>query len=416
MPRPREGSWPWLGRFTEPTPIRRLGAIDYVGCRDARGDRALIVTGRLGEVTGEVVGLLSAIADAHARLDHPRIPALDKASKPPSLESPFVALRCDALTDLGALSDTAIQNEDVVIDYAGGAAFVLDYLDALSYAHGVVDPSSGTATCLGWFTDANVLVAETGYHWFLGWGHPVRAQERGSLLADLPQSYTAPEIRFGLPPTPGSDLAGVVAFFHSFDRVRPLPAALGDDVAGGSSSDRAALASAVAELMENAHATRPEDRSIARFVASFERAVAALGIVPDIEVHRRDYARVYQLWSKKSSRGQGSLVVARDARWLRLPANEILRLERRGPARRMVLALATARHAAPGAALSWQELFDAGWRGENADVDAAKNRVYVAIANLRSLGLRRALLSSDAGYFLDPALPLAWSDDEADDA
>lgn len=79
--------------------------------------------------------------------------------------------------------------------------------------------------------------------------------------------------------------------------------------------------------------------------------------------------------------------------------------------RRILLALATARSEAPGAALSWEKLVSAGWPSEHPKVDAAKNRVYGAIAGLRSLGLRDLLLSRDEGYLLDPAVSIAWSDD-----
>ena len=75
----------------------------------------------------------------------------------------------------------------------------------------------------------------------------------------------------------------------------------------------------------------------------------------------------------------------------------------------MVLALATARADAPGTPLSWEELLAAGWPKESPRVEAAKNRVYVGVASLRSMGLRDVLQSRDAGYLFD-ANELARSD------
>lgn len=92
------------------------------------------------------------------------------------------------------------------------------------------------------------------------------------------------------------------------------------------------------------------------------------------------------------------------------PDGPPLSLERRGALRRLMLALAVARRDAPGKALSWEALLAAGWPGENPAILAAKNRVYVAVAQLRTLGLRDVLLRDDAGYMLDPEKPLAWSD------
>ncbi|MFO0551102.1 MAG: hypothetical protein U0271_22115 [Polyangiaceae bacterium] len=73
-----------------------------------------------------------------------------------------------------------------------------------------------------------------------------------------------------------------------------------------------------------------------------------------------------------------------------------------------MLTLAVARRDAPGTSLSWEPILRGGWPGETPSIDAAKNRVYVAIAQLRSMGLRDVLLKHGAGYLLDPEIPLVW--------
>ena len=75
----------------------------------------------------------------------------------------------------------------------------------------------------------------------------------------------------------------------------------------------------------------------------------------------------------------------------------------RRPLRRLLAALADARRDHPGAALSTEQLLRAGWPGENPTADAGSNRVYVAIAALRKLGLGDALQRWESGYRLDPA-------------
>jgi hypothetical protein len=52
------------------------------------------------------------------------------------------------------------------------------------------------------------------------------------------------------------------------------------------------------------------------------------------------------------------------------------------------------------------ELLEAGWPGERVLPDAGANRVYVALATLRKMGLKEVLKSNDSGYFLDPAVPV----------
>ncbi|MBX3233779.1 MAG: AAA family ATPase [Labilithrix sp.] len=51
-------------------------------------------------------------------------------------------------------------------------------------------------------------------------------------------------------------------------------------------------------------------------------------------------------------------------------------------------------------------LIAAGWPGERMRADAATKRLHTAIWTLRKLGLEGILLSSEAGYWLDPALAI----------
>ncbi len=78
-------------------------------------------------------------------------------------------------------------------------------------------------------------------------------------------------------------------------------------------------------------------------------------------------------------------------------------LSRRIPLRRILFALATLRVASPGEPLSMDEIVRAGWPGERIGSDAAANRVRVALATLRKLGLRDAIITVQGGYLLDPA-------------
>lgn len=77
-----------------------------------------------------------------------------------------------------------------------------------------------------------------------------------------------------------------------------------------------------------------------------------------------------------------------------------------GPLRRVLAALLEARLESPGAAISVQALAGAAWPDEQILEAAAKNRVRVAIANLRSLGLRTAIHTRQDGYLIAEELPL----------
>lgn len=102
----------------------------------------------------------------------------------------------------------------------------------------------------------------------------------------------------------------------------------------------------------------------------------------------------------------GELVIERDARWLLLPGGERVGLSSRHLARRLLLALALARLSRPGAAVSHDELLEAGWPGERMHPASARNRLYVAMSTLRKMGLEGILESESDGYRLDPDVPL----------
>jgi predicted ATPase len=81
-------------------------------------------------------------------------------------------------------------------------------------------------------------------------------------------------------------------------------------------------------------------------------------------------------------------------------------LSRRGPMRRILEALVTARLRGSGAGIPWHGLWEAGWPDERVAPDAGLQRVYTAIWALRKLGLESALICRENLYSIDPALPV----------
>jgi len=103
---------------------------------------------------------------------------------------------------------------------------------------------------------------------------------------------------------------------------------------------------------------------------------------------------------------RNALLVAHDGSSFRPPRGAIVDLSKKLSAKRLLAALAEARVSSPGRALSTAALFAAGWPGERAKESSAANRVYVALAGLRTLGLRGVIQSVDDGYRLDPSVTL----------
>lgn len=88
------------------------------------------------------------------------------------------------------------------------------------------------------------------------------------------------------------------------------------------------------------------------------------------------------------------------------PGGELQDLSTRGPLRRLVASLVEQRMQSPGAPLSTSELIDAAWPNERVGVESGMNRLKVALATLRKMGMRDLIQRKDGGYLFDPAVQL----------
>ncbi|MBK6919109.1 MAG: hypothetical protein IPH07_17065 [Deltaproteobacteria bacterium] len=100
------------------------------------------------------------------------------------------------------------------------------------------------------------------------------------------------------------------------------------------------------------------------------------------------------------------LVLRRDASEIVLGTQHV-DLRRYSILRRLLTALLEQRERRPGAPLSLASLVAAGWPGERIQAKAARNRVHVALATLRQMGLRPFLIRDCDGYLLAPSLSIA---------
>ena len=142
-------------------------------------------------------------------------------------------------------------------------------------------------------------------------------------------------------------------------------------------------------------------------IEGFELVRVILRAVP---LHRRD-----STWSRDGMasgsarrtclghprlRASPRLTVEDESRRFEVGGRRPVDLSRRGPIRRILVALVEAHQA--GRALDVTEVVSAGWPGEIVPPDAGATRVYTAIRTLRRLGLEGVLLTRDSGYLLDP--------------
>ncbi|MBX7191286.1 MAG: FHA domain-containing protein [Sandaracinaceae bacterium] len=90
--------------------------------------------------------------------------------------------------------------------------------------------------------------------------------------------------------------------------------------------------------------------------------------------------------------------VARDGTWFATGEDEPVDLRTRFALSRILRALVSSHLSTPDATVSLDTLMAAGWPGEKLLADSGPNRVYVAIATLRRVGLRDVIERREGGY------------------
>ncbi len=171
----------------------------------------------------------------------------------------------------------------------------------------------------------------------------------------------------------------------------------------------------VAEAGE-ARAVGDDTRAAQRLSGARQRHDQAADVAthsPRCRIARRMLARAI---AAADAPGRGALtdtsevlLVGDDGRWFQRPGGGPVDLSTRRALRLMLMGLTSHRIDHPGAALSLDQLFEAGWPGERIATSAAHRRVYTAIGTLRDVGLRDLLLRRDDGYLLSPEVPVSRS-------
>ncbi|HEY8211528.1 MAG TPA: tetratricopeptide repeat protein, partial [Myxococcaceae bacterium] len=156
--------------------------------------------------------------------------------------------------------------------------------------------------------------------------------------------------------------------------------------------------------LASAEAVESSERAVseASFAASSARARIAIRILracpwPDLSGSNPG--------STAGSSDHAPIEADADGAWFRLaPDAQPVSFARRKNLRRVFARLLELRLSEPGRPLPLQELLEVGWPGERVLPAAAANRVYVALATLRKMGLKAVLISTSSGFFLDPAV------------
>jgi tetratricopeptide (TPR) repeat protein len=120
-----------------------------------------------------------------------------------------------------------------------------------------------------------------------------------------------------------------------------------------------------------------------------------------------DARLVLRLLAHRLSSASGThLEVGPTSSWFRAPGGPRQKLDKHSAARRILERMVSERLENPGHGVAGEELFAAGWPGVRIQAQSASNRLYVALAKLRKMGLKLLILRAEDGYLLDPGTPV----------
>jgi hypothetical protein len=398
---------PWLDRYVDPLPIRSRGAFHLVSARriEDHAPCAVVVPGPTAE-KARVASALAEVERVHALLDHPVIPRVTLRGE--AAGTPFLELDCDATLD-GVECVRLLADADRRIPYAASDGFIASLRVALQSAHAVIDPTTGGPICLGRMSPANLLFSPSGRWYLVGFGRNFPIEKDSGAMDGWAPFFQAPELVTGASPTPVGDYTALLLFMRSLLPYVEIAGTLARFIRGEIGPGDLELLELLQWFDRRILAEAPPLRpSIDEAVAVSDRIRALLGVTPDPELFVAHVASVLEPREEAPNIAlppadqspPPALTVGPDAAWFAVAGGERQRLG--GALRRVLLAL-TDRHASsPGAPLSTWDILEAGWPGERPIVEAGANRVYVAIARLRSRGLRDVIDRFEDGYRLAP--------------
>ncbi|WP_437312505.1 hypothetical protein [Sorangium sp. So ce385] len=339
--------------------------------------------------------VFAEIERVHALLDHPLIPKV--AARGVADGTPYIELACDAVID-GVDLTSLLNDAGWRLPPKSAAGLIASLREAMRAAHAVTDPKHGRPVCIGRVSCADVLFSREGRFYLVGYGRDAPLERAGGQEIDRVLEFQAPEVAAGGEPTPAGDELALSLL------ARSLRHAVQGSAASARGADRNLRAMAPEPLERRApfapaHARRCADE------ADLRHHLAPCSGAPDPEGFASLVAsllagRPLPLAAEAPPACPPTLVLGCEVRWIAAKDGEKHTL---GHAlSRIVTALVDRHDEAPDASLSLQDLFEAGWPGERPVAGAGANRVYVALTQLRRMGLREVIERNEHGYRLAP--------------
>jgi hypothetical protein len=376
-------------------PIRAHAGFHVVSAVRARdGEMCVVITPGTDADAARVAEALADIDRCHALLDHALIPKV--SARGIVNGRPYLELACNAVVDgMSVRRLFAEARQGVTLESLKGLFSSLS--EAMLAAQAVVDPRSGRPLCLGRLSYGNLLFAESGRFFLVGYGRNFPVERDDGRPDSEVISFQAPEISLGGFPSPSADRFALLQLMLSFlpiidvERLaaeRPRTGDLGtierlrwledDALAAPASLSGAGEVGGGADRGRAMGSGEPDPGGFTSCIACLLRHPAQ------------------RLGGEALPHGPPSVLLGLEVSYIvtsdgvQHPLGHALR--------RIVTALVERHRTAPGATLTLQELVEAGWPGERPIAEAGANRVYVALTHLRRMGMRDIIERCTDGY------------------
>ena len=395
----------WLGRYEPPLLIRARGAFQlFSTARVLDAKPCVVLTPGPTADPGRVAEAFAEIERVHALLDHPHIPRVTERGVVDG--TPYLELDCDAVID-GADLYRLVTDTGQSLPQASADGFISSLCQAMQSAHATVDPERKGPVCLGRLSIANLLFSPEGRFYVVGYGRNFPVENDRGIHDGWVTTFQAPEVAFGGGATPSGDYVALLLFARSLLPVVEIDAAISRIMRGDIHPHDQELVECL--RWHDQHvigAPVGRRKSIEEAQAMTDQIRRLSGATPDPEAFQSFIANlVCRSAPRRAEVGAPpestpNLVVGFDVSWVAGPDGEQHQLGR--PQGRIMAAFVERHREAPGTALTTQDLLQAGWPGERLVAEAGVNRVYVALTQLRRMGLRSVLEHSEGGYRLAP--------------
>jgi len=377
--------------FSDSSPIRTSGDFTIASCRDQSNTQRVVIS-----TTPEHQPALIEMARVHRLLDHPQIPKVVETGLSED-DIAYVVFDCDAITDLDTVWKELAAGDERV-DWSIGMGGWVAWLDTLEPAHNTTDPTTGGPICLGVVSWSNVLVSRDGRGHLIGFGHNVNTNARPGYGQELSALFHAPEVALGAAPSPAGDVWAMILLIRTLLPITILPAGLERVMSGQPLPEDKQVADAYWEMNESVFSPRPERRpqTIGEIRALYDRLLEFAGQTASYEQFR---AFLEENVGRLLKRRDRTLTLAKDNSWFSIGSYPATNIARRGSMKAILIALIDQLTGAQRS-LPADELIEVGWPDQRLVHESALNRLYVAVAALRSAGLKDFLVTDEEGYRL----------------